>query len=258
MVQTRDPRVSLITFTQNAIPLMCYVRRVMHAPVPDTLEEFIQDHERWLGMSINDYFDKVLLNDGMPTFLEFVSLVFKLENVSRALTHQLVRHRIGFSYSQQSMRCVPAGTFADEGMYHLPDTVDNKEYLYQGAMKTIQNLYNDLLSAGISIQDARGVLPTNIHTTIMFSCSLRAFIGMANKRLCRKAQGEFQQIAKLMVHAVIDRVDPRLRKWLGSPCVVNNHCMMKSENEQQLSEGKLTGKQNTDHVCEYYQQYFVK
>ena len=63
-------KVSLISYTKDMIPLFCWARRVMHSPVPDTLNELMEDPYKWLGMSVHDYFEHVLLKDGMPTFLE--------------------------------------------------------------------------------------------------------------------------------------------------------------------------------------------
>ena len=105
-------KVTLINHTPKPIETMCWARRVMHSAVPDSLEELEKNPKKWLGMSIDDYVANVLAKDGMPTFLEYVMVTFKLENVSRALQQQLTRHRVGFSYSIQSMRCIKMESFA--------------------------------------------------------------------------------------------------------------------------------------------------
>jgi thymidylate synthase (FAD) len=256
-VTTQKPKVSLISFTSEPLLLMCWARRVMHFPVPDTLEELKVDPEKWLGTSLEDYVNNTLLQDGMPTFLEYPSLTFKLENVSRALTHQLVRHRIGFSYSQQSMRCVSAQEFASKGLYYMPDTIADKQ-AYHNKMLAIQDAYNNALNSGVSVQDARGLLPTNIYTTITFNATLRAFIGMINKRLCSKTQGEFREVARLMTEEVYNKIDKRLSKWIGAPCQVQGYCMMAGENNEQYKKGLLTGSQNTACCCPNYISKFVK
>ena len=254
---TKKPEVSLVSYTQNPIELMCYFRRVTHAPVPDSIRGIIRSPKEWLGMDVDEYVDRVLLKDKMPTFLEAVSLTFKLENVSRALTHQLVRHRIGFSYSQQSMRCVNVPKFADEGAYAMPPGLTAKQQSnFHCAMATIQELYNANLNEGIPTQDARGLLPTNIQTTIVFTCSLRALIGMVNKRLCLKTQEEFREVA-IQILEQVKGIDPRLLHWIGKPCDFGK-CLMGSENSEQLRAGILEGKQNTDHICPIYLEKFAK
>jgi len=253
------PKAILINHTPNPIETMCWARRVMHSPVPDTLEELKQDPQKWLGMDFEGYVDDVLFQDGMPTFLEYIKLTFKLENVSRALQQQLTRHRIGFSYSIQSMRCVDLPNFADDGTYYNPFQGGSDENIsYHKKMEDMQSLYREALKENMPTQDARGLLPMNIHSTITFSCSLRAFIAMINKRLCLKTQGEFREVANLMIKEIEKKVDKRILKWIGPPCQTQGYCMMKGENEQQLKENKLTGKQNTDHVCPLFVEIFKK
>ena len=249
--RSKKARVSLISFTQNSVPLMCFFHRVMHAPVPDTLEEFVRDEQKWLGMSVAEYFEKALADDGMPSFLECISMTFKLENVSRALTHQLVRHRIGFTYAQQSQRCVRMENFADDGYYHCPSTVTDP-LKYDTMMKVVQTVYREALERGCSTQDARGLLPTNIQTTIMFTANLSALIGMVNKRLCIKTQEEFQGVGRQIARLVTEKIDVRFRRFFDMPCVVWKKCIMESENKRQLAEGKLKGEQNTSQLCPVY------
>ena len=254
---TKDPKTLLLQFTKHPMELMSMVRRVMHSPIPDSLEEFMENPERWLGMSLDKYIEDVLMNDNMATFLEYVNVTFKMENVSRALQTQLIRHRIGFSYSIQSMRCVDLPNFASDGLYHMPDTVKDKEAYHQ-KMLNIEKDYRQALKDGVPTQDARGLLPLNIYSTITFSASLRALIGMLNKRLCKKTQGEFRTVAMLMMEEIKKKMDPRIMKWIGPPCQVQGYCMMKGENEEQYQKGMKSGKQNTDHVCPLYVSIFKK
>lgn len=257
---SKSPKVSLINWTRDPIETMCWARRVMHSPVPDNLEEIKNNPEKWLDMSINEYVNNILLKDGMPTFLEYIKLTFKLENVSRALQQQLTRHRIGFSYSIQSMRCVDLPNFASDGEYHNPYKMEgsegHKNISFESRMYEIQKIYRDALKDGMSTQDARGLLPLNIYSTITFSCSLRALIGMLNKRLCLKTQGEFREVAQLIIKELKEKIDERILNWIGPPCKFGR-CMMKGENEEQLRQNKLSGKQNTDHVCPEYMRLFV-
>jgi thymidylate synthase (FAD) len=254
----RQPKACLINYTQDPIETMCYARRVMHSPVPDTLGELKAEPEKWLGSSIDDYVENILMKDGMPTFLEYVGVTFKLENVSRALQQQLTRHRVGFSYSIQSLRCVDLPNFADDMNYHNPFQEETKEFnSYHQKMLRVQDEYRQALEDGVPTQDARGLLPINIYSTITFSASLRALIGMMNKRLCIKTQGEFRDLAYKMQEQIKDKMDPRILNWIGMPCKFGR-CMMSGENEEQLRENKLEGKQNTDHVCPVYAEKLAK
>lgn len=255
----KKAKVVLMNWTPDPIETMCWCHRVMKTAVPDSIDEIATQPGKWLGMGIDEYVDEVLLKDGMPTFLEYVNLVFKLENVSRALQQQLTRHRIGFSYSIQSLRCVNLPNFADEGDYYNPFNNDMDAHTnFEKGMKDIQENYRNALQMGMPTQDARGMLPMGIYSTITFSCSLRALIGMVNKRLCLKTQGEFRNVANLILKEIENKMDPRILNWFGAPCESHGYCIMKGENEMQLKENKLEGKQNTDHVCPKFIKKFIK
>lgn len=250
-MKSLKPKVSLIDHTHCPIAVMAYARRIMHSNVPDSLYDLLRQPKKYLGTSVYQYFEEVLLKDGMPTFLEYVHFVFKLENVSRSLQQQLTRHRIGFSFSIQSLRCVDLPKFAEKGNYTNPMPKNSPEYKkYHQLMLDVQKAYNKALKQGLPSQDARGLLPLNVHSSITFACNLRSLIDMVNKRLCLKTQDEFREVAEQIVKAV-KKVEPRLVVYFNRPCVFGK-CIMKAENELQIKENKFNGKCNTDHVCPIY------
>jgi len=118
---------------------------------------------------------------------EFISYTCLIEGVTRAFTHQLVRHRVGTSFAQESLR------IADKGDFQYLDETDDP--LYASEMEGIKDVYNELVSNGVPTQKARGILPTNILTNIMMGINLRALNTMMNTRLCVRAAGEFQKVA---------------------------------------------------------------
>jgi len=254
----KQAKVSLVNWTPKPIETMCWSRRVMHSPVPDSVNDIDFDSHKWLGMSVDDYFNKILLHDGMPTFLEYVNFTFKLENVSRALQQQLTRHRIGFSYSIQSLRCIDLPNFADDCAYFNPyEDGSDANIDYHNSMLEVQESYRKALKSGVATQDARGLLPMNLYSTVTFHCSLRSLIGMISKRMCLKTQGEFRTVADQIVSAIINKVDSRLATYFKPPCA-RGKCMMEAENNEQYEKGLLEGKQNTDHICPIYLKKFVK
>jgi flavin-dependent thymidylate synthase len=244
----KSPKVTLINYTPNAMKTMIWARKVMHDNVPDDLKKIKLNKK---------YINEVLRKDGMPTFLEYINLVFKLENVSRALQQQLTRHRIGFSYSIQSLRCVKLPRFATDYNYYnpFPSKYTNKHKHFHNLMLGIQHMYKEALSLGMNTQDARGLLPLNIFSTITFSCSLRALIGMVNKRLCLKTQDEFREVAGLVVNEVTSKLGSDFSKWFKKPCEYGK-CMMEAENLEQAKAKKWMGQQNTDHCCPLFIKKF--
>ena len=121
------------------------------------------------------------INSGHDSVLEHLPLTWVIENVSRALTHQLIRHRIA-SYSQLSQRYAKVNT-QGEKWFITPMSITtnriNGEYIldkkYQELMVHIAKVYNELCEAGIPNEDARMVLPNACFTSIIVSMNARAF-----------------------------------------------------------------------------------
>jgi flavin-dependent thymidylate synthase len=163
---------------------------------------------------------------------EFVDYLFMIEGVSRAFTHQLVRHRVGTSFAQQAQRVVNMTDFeyvttgniqANSLDYAHENEVAAREIEYDATMQAINFGYQRLIKLGANPQDARGVLPTNICTNIFFKANLRTLNGMSNERLCVKAQGEFQNVMRAIREAVID-IHPWAEPALRVACAQHGVC----------------------------------
>lgn len=134
------------------------------------------------------------LASGHYSLLEHIPFTWFITGVSRALTHQLVRHRIA-SYSQQSQRYCKLNM--NEKWYIIPQSIENiPEALdnYNRLMSDIALTYDLLLRKGVKAEDARFVLPNACKTKILVSMNARAFIESATLRLCGKAQWEIQSM----------------------------------------------------------------
>jgi len=207
--------VSLLSYTKDPVETIFASIKVMREAVPHTLAE--------LGVSREEMEKQIswIYNGNIQGAFEFINFIFLLEDVNRGTTHQLVRHRVGWSYSQQSQRAVNMSEFG----YTLPPKVkDNPEALevYTGCMKDIQTAYNKLTGI-VPIEDARGVLPTNVYTNIMAVCTFRALLACAETRLCVKIQEEFQNVVKMMKEEVT-KVDPFLGKLIVCKCERTHYC----------------------------------
>jgi thymidylate synthase (FAD) len=148
----------------------------------------------------------------IPSSWEFVGYTFLINGVSRAFTHQFVRTRVG-SYAQQTMRVLNVNGWT----YHTGPSIENdwsidldtgreepgeKAAIYARTMDDIAAAYNSLIKAGAAIEDARGVLPTNIHTNIVAHFNLRTLAETARKRASSRTQGEYRDVANAMLECV--------------------------------------------------------
>ena len=153
---------------------------------------------------------------GHESILEHASATFRVTGVSRALTHQLVRHRIGFSFSQQSQRYVKEDQFD----YVVPDSIkNNKEFIeawfpgcglqsmsekYNKHMKATQNLYDYFIKNGVKPEDARSILPNACVTEIVVTANFRAWRHFLKLRLDHHAQEEIRLLAQSIGKVLIE------------------------------------------------------
>ena len=155
---------------------------------------------------------------GHHSVLEFADFSFKISGVSRALTHQLVRHRIA-SYAQRSQRYCTEDGFE----FVTPKSVAKDEEAllrYNETMETIRTAYEELIARGVAPEDARMLLPNACCTQICVKMNLRALIHFCNERLCTCAQWEIREMARLMVKEVV-AIEPRLAEFLVPKCEAN-------------------------------------
>lgn len=218
------PKVVLISWGKDGKELASLAWRVMQEDIEEELESFMSGK----GIDCSKFND--LKKEALGTPLEFIPMVWYISNVSRGFTHQLVRHRVGWSFAQQSMRVVPKEQFYTKGQYHTPPNCKNKED-YDKAMQKIEEEYGRLIKAGEDAEVARGILPTNIHTTIMASTNYRAWHQMAVQRMCSRVQGEFKQVVAMMIQEVKNKMGKDFADVMA-PCEYDARCMIPSQWEK--------------------------
>jgi flavin-dependent thymidylate synthase len=160
--------------------------------------------------------------DTIKSSWEFVDYVFTIKGVTRAFTHQLVRTRTG-SYAQEAMRVVDARNH----MVDTPVSVSTNDVAamtWRDCVDEIVRAYSIMIdTCGIPMQDARGILPTNVTTGIMCKFNLRTLHEMAKLRLCTRTQGEYQNVFRRMRELVIE-VHPWAAPFLEVHCVATGTC----------------------------------
>jgi len=158
---------------------------------------------------------RTAIQKGHHSILEHASFTFSVSGVSRALTHQLVRHRIA-SYSQQSQRYVRI----EKPLFVTPPSVsrDKKTNLrYSQFMTRAWRFYSFLLEEGIPEEDSRFVLPNATSTNIVITMNARELLHFFELRCCIKAQWEIRRLAHLMLGKV-RMVAPVIFEKAGPPC----------------------------------------
>jgi thymidylate synthase (FAD) len=157
------------------------------------------------------------LKTGHASPLEQVWFEFGISGVSRAFSHQFVRHRVGISFEQQSQRYV---TYKEgEFPYTVPETVKKAgmEDEMAGLFAQVSDLYEKMVAAGIPAEDARFLLPNATNTNFKITVNFQSLLHICDLRLCTRAQWEFRKVAALMRSEVM-KVVPEIARYLQPKC----------------------------------------
>jgi thymidylate synthase (FAD) len=207
-------RVSLLAYTQlnpdtDALPIP--LRRVLHEEEPSSsvvspecLVEYAgrlcYRSEDRLGHSTR--FIAARVGEGHESIIEHLSFTFLIEGISRACSHQLVRHRLA-SYSQESQRYCEMRR--EDEMVIPPDVKANAESLrlWQEAADGLRSAYERFRQSGVRKEDARFLLPNAMATRIVVTMNARSLRHFLHVRLPRNAQWEIRAVAMKMLEAVV-------------------------------------------------------
>ena len=155
------------------------------------------------------------------SFLQHLSFTFAIEGISRACSHQLVRHRIA-SFSQQSQRYIQVKKL-EQNIVIPPKMNKNAKDHFIFNIEKIRETYDVLINEGITREDARFILPNATQTSLLLTMdgkSLKHFFGL---RLCNRAQWEIRLLAEEMLK-LVRQVEPELFGDVGPYCVQLGKC----------------------------------
>ena len=213
MAQEKYAQVRLISKPENMLKTIYTACRTCYSadsPLNIYDCDSAQDEEKMLKLISR------VVSSGHYSTIEHIQVSFAISNISRACSHQLVRHR-HMSFSQKSQRYVKEKGQFD---YLIPPTIARNEELktkFENFMGEISKLYCEFTEAGIPAEDARAVLPNAASTSIVASLNLRELIHIANLRLCTRAQYEIRCMIKAMCDELI-AVEPWLKPYLVPKC----------------------------------------
>ena len=159
---------------------------------------------------------KTIISSGHTSALEHASYSFAVDGVSRALTHQLVRHRLA-SYNQQSQRYV---SYAEEPQFIVPPSVAADPVAlkrFKAANAVAFDAYRELMAAGIPAEDARYLLPNAMETKIVVTMNVRELLHFFELRCCKRAQWEIRELSLAMLE-LVEPTAPYIFMDAGASC----------------------------------------
>lgn len=232
-------KVELLEYTPNPEQVIATAAKLCYAGCDiDSLREGLTPEK-------SAEFVEKLMNMGHESPIEHVAFTFAIEGISRACSHQLVRHRIA-SYSQQSQRYVNMNDF----QYVTPPSIEDNETiknLYDAKMSEIAESYNlinhlltisfenKMVAEGIdkkiahnkaikmANEDARFILPNACETKIIVTMNARSLYNFFAHRCCSRAQWEIREVAEQM-YRLVYKIAPTLFSHAGASCVVTGKC----------------------------------
>jgi thymidylate synthase (FAD) len=172
--------------------------------------------ESWKPGEIEAMVSRVRDAGHLSTF-EHTMFTFGVSGVSRALTHQLVRHR-HMSYEQKSQRYIKVKGQFD---FITPPSISARPEIkakYDALMAQIADFYAEALAAGTPAEDARFALPNGAETQIVVTANARALLDFFTLRTCNNAQWEIRDLAFAMLR-LVKRAAPSLFVRAGATCV---------------------------------------
>lgn len=223
-----EPRVELLTHTPEPLALVyAAFRQCYHAGfVADMWPRLVAGE---ISREKQAAFVSSVLESGHESPVEHVSFTFALSGVSRALTHQLVRHRVA-SYSQQSQRYVDGSKFD----YVMPPSLARNpeaRQCFEGIMERIGTAYRELKTlleadgqtGSHANEDARFVLPQAAASNIVLTMNARSLLNFFEHRCCARAQWEIRAVAEQML-TLCRNVTPELFGAAGAKCERLGYC----------------------------------
>ena len=215
--RNNKPIVKLISKPKDMLRTVYTACRTCYsADSPVNIYDKATDEEKMLKLIKN------VVASGHHSTIEHIQVSFAISNVSRACTHQLVRHRL-MSFSQKSQRYVQEKGQFD---YIIPPTIEKNPELkakFEDFMNEISKKYLEFTDAGIPAEDARFVLPNAAASSLVASLNLRELIHLAQLRLCTRAQYEIRTMVKAMCDE-ITKEEPWLKDYLVPKCEFLGFC----------------------------------
>lgn len=206
-----QPNVILIAHTPEAEKVVAMAAKICYAKDVSIkkLQKKINDND------VSAFITK-LLESGHESPFEHISFTFGIEGISRACSHQLVRHRMA-SFSQRSQRYC----FEDGFNYIEPEDInenENEDKFFRDFMKHSKEVYSKLIDKGVKPEDARMVLPNACETKIIVTMNARELLHFFKLRCCKRAQKEIREVAFMMKN-ICRKVAPNVFQYAGPNCL---------------------------------------
>lgn len=210
-----EPTVELLAYTPDPERVVAVAARRSYSRRPaKELWDELGDQE------VSELLGRVIRQRHLSV-LEHASFTFAIEGVSRAVSHQLVRHRIA-SYTQQSQQRVSEQHLE----FVVPSEIEDDPVLvreFEETMTNLKRVYQKMLDRGIRKGQARYILPNACKTKLIMTMNARSLFNVISQRACGVEEWELRALAT-KIHEVLMIIAPNIFKYAGPPCVTELVC----------------------------------
>ncbi len=163
----------------------------------------------------------------LPNALEALNFTFYIGNVSRTMTHQLVRTRIGAVFLQLSSR----DTDLRDAYFRMPITIFGDKRMRSHFLAKVSQArasYEKAVDDGIPLQDARFMLTEAVCSNLTASYNWPALRDVMGKRLQNHMQWEINAVMRNM-RQLIRTYKPEIAKLLYPVCERTKVCQLATD-----------------------------
>ena len=200
------PKVKLISYTGHGHPdplyaarLLAYTKNTRLNMTPAGFESFLQKPTDEIAKEI------AYMATTIPSSWEFADLIFSIEKVSRATAQQITRTRTA-SFAMQSQRVTDMSDV----------TWDERGDSFYAKMGDGIHGYKQAIAQGMSLEDARDLLPIGVHCNLIGKYNLRNWVEMVRARESLRVQGPYREMVAQMKSEVL-KVWPWVDVFLVPP-----------------------------------------
>lgn len=213
-------RIEILAATPSPLEVVYKACRTCYSPL-GPIDMKLTDRDSMIAL-INE-----TMTSGHHSVLEHICFTIAIDGVSRALTHQLVRHRLA-SYSQQSQRYVNYAKNQQETAVGFVEPLSIQRNpqandLFQQVCNTLKTAYKQLVDLGIPAEDARYLLPNATESKLVMTMNYREILAVSSIRLCYRAQWEIVELFALIKKSIA-KIDSFLGSKLLPKCQHNGYC----------------------------------
>lgn len=213
--KVKEPDVQLVWNTPDPRKVIAIAARMTYSAKPvNELMDKLKEEE--IAKSV-----KAILERRHYSVLRHVSFMFTVSNVSRAFSHQLVRHTAGHAYEQRSQHY---RTEKNPNVV-VPKSLKSKgvEESYVASAVVAFNEYEHMMDEGVPKDDARFILPNGIETQLVWTANLEALLNFIKARACRVNTPEIMSVA-IKVRKIILEIIPEASEYMGPTCLTQGVC----------------------------------